>query len=182
MEFQFPASLLDSAVHACHEQCFCHGGYEDDEDRRGALGLRDTSPTRLGSRSDPRWDRANRHLGCPNASPNRPTIEIQVKTASARGKNPSWALGDITQLTEASEHEWFVLVLLPNLPLPPRAFVVPRDHVCAATWISHQGWLTDPSAPEGTRNASLSRARVSLDVWQGYEDCWDLLGTPTSKG
>jgi hypothetical protein len=39
----------------------------------------------------------------------------------------------------------------------------------------------NPSAPEGTRNADLSRARVSLDVWQGYEDCWDLPGTPTSE-
>ena len=97
--------------------------------------------------------------------PKRPTVEIQVKTASDRGRNPSWALGDITQLTAASEHEWFVLVLLPELPLPPRAFVVPRDHVCAATWIRHQDWLTDPSAPEGTRNADLSRARISLDVW-----------------
>ena len=113
--------------------------------------------------------------------PNRPTVEIQVKTASTRGRNPSWALGDITRLTAASEHEWFALVLLPGLPSPPRAFVIPRDHVCAATWISHQGWLTDPSAPAGKRNADLSRARVSLDVWQGYEDCWDLLGMPTSE-
>ena len=72
--------------------------------------------------------------------------------------------------------EWLILVLLPGLPSPPRAFVVPRDHVCAATWIAHQAWLTDPSAPEGKRNADLSRARVSLDVWHGYEDCWDLLG------
>jgi hypothetical protein len=113
--------------------------------------------------------------------PDRPTVEIQVKAASARGKNPSWPLGDITQLTAASEHEWFVLVLLPKLPLPPRAFVVPRDHVCAATWIRHQDWRTDPSAPEGTRNSDLSRARIALDVWQGYEDCWDLLGKPTTE-
>jgi hypothetical protein len=113
--------------------------------------------------------------------PNRPTIEIQVKTASDRGRNPSWALGDITQLTAASEHEWFVLVLLPDFPSPPRAFVVPRDHVCAATWIRHQDWLTDPSGPAGTRNADLSRARIALDVWQDYEDCWDLLGMPTSE-
>ena len=65
--------------------------------------------------------------------------------------------------------------------MPPRAFVVPRDHVCAATWRRHQDWRTDPSAPEGARNADLSRARISLDVWQGYEGCWDLLGTPTSE-
>jgi hypothetical protein len=113
--------------------------------------------------------------------PDRPTVEIQVKTASARGRNPSWPLGAITHLTAESEHEWFVLVLLPELPSPPRAFVVPRDHVCAAIWIRHQDWLTDPSAPEGTRNADLSRARIALDVWRGYEDCWDLLGTPTSE-
>lgn len=83
--------------------------------------------------------------------------------------------------TAASEHEWFVLVLLPKLPLSPRAFVVPRDHVCAATWIRHQDWRTDPSAPEGTRNADLTRARIALDVWRDYEDCWDQLGTPTDE-
>jgi len=113
--------------------------------------------------------------------PRRPTVEIQVKTASDRGRNPSWPLGDITRQSAESEHEWFVLVLLPELPLPPRAFVVPRDHVCAGTWIRHMDWLTDPSVPEGTRNAGLNLARIALDVWQGYEGCWDLLGTPTSE-
>ena len=38
-----------------------------------------------------------------------------------------------------------------------------------------------PFGPGGERNADLSRARVSLDVWQDYEGCWDLLGTPTSE-
>ena len=112
--------------------------------------------------------------------PDRPTVEIQVKTASD-GSNPSWPLGDITRLTAESEHEWFALVLLPKLPLPPRAFVVPRDHVCAATWIRHMDWLTDPCAPPGKRNAGLRGARIPLFVWQGYEDCWEQLGTPTSK-
>ena len=56
--------------------------------------------------------------------PNRPTVEIQVKTASDRGGTHHGRFGDITQLTAASEHEWFVLVLLPELPLPPKAFVV----------------------------------------------------------
>lgn len=31
----------------------CHGGYEDDEDCRGALGVRDFGEVRLGSRPDP---------------------------------------------------------------------------------------------------------------------------------
>jgi flagellar hook-basal body complex protein FliE len=38
-----------------------------------------------------------------------------------------------------------------------------------------------PSAPEGKRNAGLSQARIQLIIWQGYEDRWDLLGTPTSE-
>jgi hypothetical protein len=111
----------------------------------------------------------------------RPTVEIQVKTASDTGSRTSWPLGRITQLTAASEHEWFVLVLLPKFPLAPTAFVVPRDHVSAATWIVHQDWRFDPSAPEGTRNAPISQARIRLDIWRGYEDRWDLLGSPTSE-
>ena len=111
----------------------------------------------------------------------RPTVEIQVKTASVSGNRTSWQLGGVTQLIAASEHEWFVLVLLPKFPLAPRGFVVPRDHVSAATWIARQNWRTDPSAPEGKRNAGLSQARIELIIWQGYEDRWDLLGTLTSE-
>jgi hypothetical protein len=111
----------------------------------------------------------------------RPTVEIQVKTASDKGPRTSWQLGGVTQLSAASEHEWFVLVLLPAFPVAPSAFVVPRDHVSAATWIVHQNWRTDPSAAQGKRNAGLSQARIELVIWQGYEDRWDLLGTPTSE-
>lgn len=113
--------------------------------------------------------------------PERPTAEIQVKTASDRGSRTSWPLGGVTQLMAASEHEWFVFALLTKPPQAPRAFVVPRDHVCAATWIVHQNWRTDPSVPEGKRNAGLNQARIELVVWQGYEDRWDVLGTATSS-
>jgi hypothetical protein len=111
----------------------------------------------------------------------RPTVEIQVKTATDTGSRTSWHLGGVTRVIAASENEWFVLVLLPKLPQTPRAFVSPRDHVSAATWIVHENWRTDPSAPEGKRNAGLSQARIQLIIWQGYEDRWDLLGTPTSE-
>jgi hypothetical protein len=111
----------------------------------------------------------------------RPTVEIQVKTATDTGSRTSWHLGGVTRVIAASEHEWFVLVLLPKFPRTPRAFVVPRDHVSAATWIVHENWRTDPSAPKGTRNAGLSQARIQLTIWQGYEDRWDLLDTPTSE-
>jgi hypothetical protein len=110
----------------------------------------------------------------------RPAVEIQVKTASGTGSKTSWQLGGVTQVIAASQHEWFVPVLLPDIPQPPRAFIIPRDHVSAATWIVHENWRTDPSAPAGKRNAGLSQARIQLIIWQDYEDRWDLLGTPTS--
>jgi hypothetical protein len=114
-------------------------------------------------------------------STDRPIVEIQVKTASQRGQETRWLLGTKAQLLARSEHEWFVLVLLPELPAEPRAFVVPRDHLSAATWIAHQNWRTDPSVPAGTRNADLDQARIPWTVWKDYEDRWDLLGTPTTK-
>jgi hypothetical protein len=111
----------------------------------------------------------------------RPVVEIQVKTASQRGQTTSWPLGTKAQLPAQSEHEWFVLILLPELPAQPRAFVVPRDHLAAAAWIVHQEWRTDPSAPPGKRNADVDQARIPWTVWRGYEDRWDLLGTPAAK-
>jgi hypothetical protein len=111
----------------------------------------------------------------------RPMVEIQVKTTTNdAGSKTSWHLGGIAQLIAASEHEWVVLVRTPKLPLAPKAFVVPRDHASAATWIVHKNWRTDPSVPEGQRNAPVSQSRIQQVIWQGYEDRWDLLGTRTS--
>jgi hypothetical protein len=110
----------------------------------------------------------------------RPAIEIQVKTATAGSRLTSWPLGGIAQEIARSPREWVVLVSLPPLPTAPRGFVVPRDHASAATWVAHQHWLTDPSAPAGSRNAKINQARIQLVVWEGYEDRWDLLDKPTS--
>jgi hypothetical protein len=111
----------------------------------------------------------------------RPMVEIQVKTASKMSNTTSWPLSNKAQLVSRSPHEWFVFVLLPQVPQPPKAFVVPRDHVSAATWIAHQDWLTDPGVPSGKRNAGLDQARVREAVWAGYEDRWDLLAMPTTE-
>lgn len=113
--------------------------------------------------------------------PDRPTVEIQVKAATQINDKTSWPLGGITRHVAASEHEWIVLVLVPAFPSEPRAFVVPRDHASAATWVVHEDWRTDLSAPEGQRNARMSQARIRWTIFAGYENGWDLLGTPTSK-
>ena len=110
----------------------------------------------------------------------RPTIEVQVKAATAGSRLTSWPLGGIVLEIARSPHEWIVLVSLPPLPKAPRSFVIPRDHASAATWVAHQHWLTDPSAPPGRRNAGIKLARIRLVVWEGYEDRWDLLDKPTT--
>lgn len=111
----------------------------------------------------------------------RPTVEIQVKTASGDGKATSWILGTKSQLPSKSNSEWFVLVALPSWPRPMRSFVVPRDHVAAAAWVVHMNWLNDPTVAPGKRNVGVERARIRVEVFVGYEDRWDLLGSPTQE-
>jgi hypothetical protein len=108
-------------------------------------------------------------------------VEVQVK-ASSPCAEANWPLGTKAELPARSEGEWFVLVVLHNSPAEaPRAYVVPRDHVAAATWISHQSWLTDPSVPPGKRTAQHKSARVKESVLAPYRDRWDLLTESTSK-
>lgn len=111
------------------------------------------------------------------SDPARRPIEIQVKTARGpRFDKISWLLGPKAQAAISAEHEFFVLVAVPeDLRLAPRNFVVPRRHVAAAAWIEHMQWLTDPAAAPGTRNVGPDRARSMLGTFVGYEDRWDLL-------
>jgi hypothetical protein len=59
--------------------------------------------------------------------------------------------------------------------------VVPRDHVAAAAWISHESWRTAPTAPPGKRNATVDRARVQASVFDRYLNRWDLLLQPSAE-
>jgi hypothetical protein len=115
--------------------------------------------------------------------PGRETIEVQVKSIRWMDVRGRWQLGVKSQQPALSQHEWDALVMLdPDAPTAaPRTFIVPRDHVAAAAWMGHMNWLTDPHAPPGKRNAGLDQARVGIETVQRYEDCWDLLGTPTDK-
>lgn len=36
-------------------------------------------------------------------------------------------------------------------------------------------WLTESGIPAGQRNAPITQARIGIDVWDRYEDRWDLL-------
>ena len=111
------------------------------------------------------------------ADAQRRLIEVQVKTAMNSGwKYVNWPLGDKSQTPSASEQEYFVMVgVLANMAIAPRFFVLPRAHVAAAAWITHQHWLTEPGIPAGKRNVSASRSRVHVRTFEKYEDRWDLL-------
>jgi hypothetical protein len=106
-------------------------------------------------------------------------VEVQVKTASYTPR-PNWRLNLKAQERSKSDHR-FVLVALGPWPTEgTNGFVVPRNHVAAAAWITHENWRTEPGVEPGKRNAGIDRARVSATVFEGYLDRWDLLHEPTS--
>jgi hypothetical protein len=111
------------------------------------------------------------------------TVSVQVKTATCgTGRRVNWPLGIKGIVPAQSLGEWYLLVKLEG-PTPAHAhyFVVPRDHVAAATWISHMNWLTAPSAPAGSRNAPIAHARVDEGVFSPYAERWDLLNRSTEE-
>jgi hypothetical protein len=77
--------------------------------------VRDRRPLRLGTSSVNR-DGLERTdiLAVGTYRPHRPTVEIQVKTATDRGEPTNWLLGTKAQLLSESDHEWFVFVVLPR--------------------------------------------------------------------
>lgn len=107
----------------------------------------------------------------------RRMIEVQVKTARVDGKRPaSWPLGTKAQQASTSGREYFVLVAVPKVnKAAPDYFVVPRNHLAAAAWITHMAWLRAPDIPDGKRNVGVDRARVHSGVFDGYRNAWDLL-------
>jgi hypothetical protein len=109
-------------------------------------------------------------------SQTRRMIEVQVKSLRGPGL---WPLGRKGTRPAIADHEWYVMVRLPPPPGEPESYVVPRDHVAAATWIAHMNWLTDPDARPGARNAGIESARLGSDVLGPYRDRWEDLLTPT---
>jgi hypothetical protein len=107
------------------------------------------------------------------ATGERRMIEVQVKTI----REGTWPLGRKGTEGALSDREWYAFVRLGPVPDRPRTWVVPRDHVAAATWIAHMGWLTDPTAKPEARNAGVESARLGLNDFARYEDRWDLLNS-----
>jgi hypothetical protein len=108
-------------------------------------------------------------------------IEVQVKSASP-GARLSFFVGGKGCDPARTDQEWYVLVGLPKIAWgAARAFVVPRDHMAAATWIRHMEWQTNPTVPPGTRNTQINAARLDDWVFARYEQRWELLEQPASE-
>jgi hypothetical protein len=106
-------------------------------------------------------------------------VALQVKTASA-SRNVNWVIGSKAQEPERRDDEWFVLVELSKDPDGlNRSFVIPRNHLSAATIISHRAWANDPTAKRA-RTTSINSARVRPELFEGYLNRWDLLMGPTT--
>jgi len=108
----------------------------------------------------------------------RTMVEVQVKAA---GVAASWQVGAHALLPALSDNEWFAMVHLGEPPQKPRCWVLPRDHLAAAAWLTHQAWLYDEKAKPGTRNTPVERARVGPEAFSAYEDGWELLNLPVPE-
>lgn len=115
--------------------------------------------------------------------PGRPTIQVQVKSAtkSTKRNRVSWHLGKSTSALDESDSAWFVLVVVPEIPAPLYGFVIPRDHVAAATYLNHQSVFTGAGRTPDHPDVELDRMRISETVFEAYQDRWDLLDSPTSE-
>lgn len=65
--------------------------------------------------------------------PDRPMIEVQVRRSrsSARASRCSGWWARAVGQNDASDREWFVLVVVPPGDAPLKAYVIPRDHLTA---------------------------------------------------
>lgn len=106
----------------------------------------------------------------------RRMVEVQVKTIRV---GASWPLGNKGLVTSDNDHEWYVFVRLGKPPVVPETWIVPRNHVAAATWVQHMAWLHDPTATPGKRNVGVDRSRVHEETFNAYRDRWDDLHHPT---
>ncbi|MHB8246490.1 MAG: hypothetical protein ACYDGN_14300 [Acidimicrobiales bacterium] len=105
-------------------------------------------------------------------------VTIQVKTTwVAAGKQAEWTCGLKDLEPARSPTEWYVMVKLEGkAPAMARYFVVPRDHVAAATWIVREAWATDPDVAKPRKRRD--RWCVFESTWKDYEDRWGLLRSP----
>jgi hypothetical protein len=82
-----------------------------------------------------------------------------------------------------SEHEWFVLVVMPrpahDAPHPnrPGPTWCPRPRVDRPVDRSPK-LANRPDVAVGRRNTSVHNGRVTADVFAGYQDRWELLHRP----
>jgi hypothetical protein len=103
-------------------------------------------------------------------------VAIQTKTASMGNH---FMLNASIERPSAADNEWIVLVKLGRLGIHPTFFVVPHDHVAAASYAQHQRWLGTPGK-SGQQHNDTPRRMLYANQFLDYEGQWDLLFQPTT--
>ena len=102
-------------------------------------------------------------------------VAIQTKTASYGNQ---FQVSSAIELPSTAENEWVVLVKLQEVGIRPRFFVLPHNHLAAASYAQHARWLATPGR-NGQRHNDTPRRTLVAQQFFGYEDRWDLLLKPT---
>lgn len=103
-------------------------------------------------------------------------VAIQTKTASMGNH---FMLNASIERPSTASNEWVVLVKLGKLDSHPRFFVLPHDHVAAASYAQHQRWLGTPGK-SGQQHNDTPRRMLLANQFLDYEGQWDLLFQPTT--
>ena len=104
-------------------------------------------------------------------------VAIQTKTASLGNQ---FMVNASIERPSLANNEWVVLVKLHELHRRPSFFVVPHDHVAAASYAQHMRWLATPGQ-KGQEHRDTPRRMLIAKQFLDYEDQWDLLLRPTGE-
>ena len=118
----------------------------------------------------------------PNTIAKRTMVEVQVKTLSYN-RVPKWPIGGNWMVRAASAHEWFVFVLLGAERANPPALLRPPTRSCGSRGLDRSYGLAYRTGGGclGKRNTPIERVRVGVNVFERFEERWDLIEEPTGR-
>jgi len=103
-------------------------------------------------------------------------VAIQTKTSTA---SDSFILGVKDETPTERDDAWYVLVRLRGLDQRPDFYVMPRNHVSAACFVSHRNWLVKPGRGGRAHQDNPMRQIDQSDI-QSYRERWDWLLEPAT--
>ncbi len=103
-------------------------------------------------------------------------IAVQCKTTNARG---TLLLSKGDERPDATDSEWYVLVIMAGVDERPTFYVVPRNHMSALLWVNHRRWVAGTKASGEPRKDTTMR-EVPIPWIASYQEDWGALLAPPS--